>query len=457
MQVLLDIQDIFDTSVGNAYKDLRAHLQYASKILTNDLDFQSPFPRTGNQQSQVDRAKMILKDIDNWTNSDVFRTLLRQQHAMGTHPNLSKAVNQEHYLLRNHPLRCGMLKYDTYMQLHATGLGVESHTKGISDLAHLYAACRISYPDDPAWPDMEYLLERQDKNRLFIGALPQSFKEAQRKFALAIGASVTNFSRGKRSNKIKVDVYSAKYVDDRSILGKLYQARMYKEPTTQEATELTRKLIETIKSASERKSTLSKTRASKPVGGHHVWNSLDILEELKECLTEDAHDLYFDIFTMDRVCGEMWSRVKEHFNSVPEGMVHAGGSALGMTADILAAGANWEAILDESKDFREYVRSKDSSVSPEIAAVRQIIQQVVRTTTTSANRPNGWMGDRCIRRMLLANPKSICLLANNGPTQADKLYLGWERETAQEVTSENFSLSSWLLLRSPRRKKSSIE
>lgn len=31
---------------------------------------------------------------------------------------------------------------------------------------------------------------------------------------------------------------------------------------------------------------------------HRVWTSLDVLQELKDYLTEEAHDLYYDIFTM---------------------------------------------------------------------------------------------------------------------------------------------------------------
>lgn len=201
MQTLLDIQDVCGTSVRNAYKDLHAHLEYAVKGLNNELGFRCPFPPKGEQLWYIKRAGVILDDILDWTNTDMFRALLHKTPTIGTHPNLSTAVNQEHYLLRNHPLRCGMLKYNVYLQLHATGLGVERHARSISYLAHLYAACRFSYPDEPTWPDMEFLLERQDKSRLFLGALPQFFKEAHKKFGLAVGASVTNFARGKRYEK----------------------------------------------------------------------------------------------------------------------------------------------------------------------------------------------------------------------------------------------------------------
>jgi hypothetical protein len=58
MQTLLDIQDVFDTSIDQAYTDLRARVQYASKMLAKDLDFRRPFrhwamrKRTQTEQRQ---------------------------------------------------------------------------------------------------------------------------------------------------------------------------------------------------------------------------------------------------------------------------------------------------------------------------------------------------------------------------------------------------------------------
>jgi hypothetical protein len=51
-------------------------------------------------------------------------------------------------------------------------------------LAHLYAAGKFFNLRDPVWPDMEMVLERQGKTRLFVGDLPASFEDARKKLRL---------------------------------------------------------------------------------------------------------------------------------------------------------------------------------------------------------------------------------------------------------------------------------
>ena len=126
VQVLLDIQDVFTTSIEKPLKDLQAHVQYASKMLAKDLDFDRPFEAKGYERAHVDRATSILRDIRNWTLTDMVGAMLRQEHSMDEHPVLGPVLDQDNYVLRNHPLRCGMLKYYLYLQVHSTGAGVES-------------------------------------------------------------------------------------------------------------------------------------------------------------------------------------------------------------------------------------------------------------------------------------------------------------------------------------------
>jgi hypothetical protein len=281
------------------------------------------------------------------------------------------------YLMNHHPLRSGMLKYDTYLKLHCAGTGVESQTSMACLLAHLYAACKLLYPEDPAWPDMEVLLERQDKNRLFFGGLPKTFKEASRKMVLASGGSATNFARGNRNKDPIMNLDNAQLFQDRSVLGKLYQERMYKEPSTSEATELTRKLIQPMKSsprAAARAPGAAKTNVSTSSVRHRDWRPLGILEELQEWLLEDAMDLYWDWFCMNQICGEIWTKIKAVFSQNPESSAHG-------------------------------EREENPNRCPELTVVRNIIQDTIQTRATPPNRPVGWIGDRCIRRLLHVSPE----------------------------------------------------
>jgi hypothetical protein len=267
--------------------------------------FPSSVPSLGHEKAHTDRATTILKDIRDWTIDDMYGAMLKQQPGLHAHPVLGGIAKQPHYLLRHHPMRCGMLKYDVYLQLYATGTGVENQVLMMSMLAHLYAACRSSYREDPVWPDMEFMMERQDKSRLFLGGQPKTFKEASRKLVLAGGASVSNFARRRRDDKVIIDPDNTQYLQDRSVLGTLYQERMYREPSTSEATDLTRKLIQTIKSssrASKRVSRVGNLISTQSSNLNRDWRPLEVMEELRKWLVEDAIDLYWDWHCMNQSC-----------------------------------------------------------------------------------------------------------------------------------------------------------
>jgi hypothetical protein len=112
MQTLLDIQDMFTTSIEKPFHELQAHLQYASKTLAKDLDFCWPFEATGYEYARTERAYTILQDIYDWTRNDNFASMLRQEPSVVSHPVLGSVSNQHNFMMKNHPLRCGMLNYD---------------------------------------------------------------------------------------------------------------------------------------------------------------------------------------------------------------------------------------------------------------------------------------------------------------------------------------------------------
>lgn len=132
MQLLLDIQDIFGASIQKPFQEVQAHVKYASNMLVKNLDFRRPFPVKGNEQAHLGRATTILREIRDWAFNDMFAKMLRQQPGMTSHSVVGPIANQQNYLLEHHPLRCGMLKYDLYLQLHTTGTGVEGQAMTIS-------------------------------------------------------------------------------------------------------------------------------------------------------------------------------------------------------------------------------------------------------------------------------------------------------------------------------------
>lgn len=118
----------------------------------------------------------------------------------------------------------------------------------MTPLAHLYSACKFAFPNDPTRPDMEFIMKRQGKSRMYLGSVPQSIKEARKKLLLASGESTINVARGRRVEKWVFNKDKRQWYGDQNILGKLYMKRMCSEPSTQEAKEMSREMIHTMKS-----------------------------------------------------------------------------------------------------------------------------------------------------------------------------------------------------------------
>jgi hypothetical protein len=274
-------------------------------------------------------------------------------------------------------------------------------------LAHLYAAGKFFNLRDPVWPDMEMMLERQGKTRLFVGDLPASFEDAQKKLLLASGASASNFVRSRRNNNMSVNRYNAQHFENRSMIAGIYQERMYKEPDTKEATELTRKLIQTIKSSRKSLKTPTRVKSTRFPTQARDWKPLEILEELRDWLVEDAVDLYFDWYGMDKICADIWTNIKTVFSQKPNNRVNIHANVLSVAGDILSAAAEKEIFMRERKAFREYIQEQQIGIAPELTVVWKIIQDTIRTPTSLPGRPSGWMGDRCIRRLLYVNPEAV--------------------------------------------------
>ncbi|KUI69777.1 hypothetical protein VM1G_05463 [Cytospora mali] len=104
------------------------------------------------------------------------------------------------------PARCGMLKLDLYFQLHRRAFLEESCWFGMTEMVHVYLACRQIPPDDPVRPDMEHALGFLDLDHIFFERVPKSMDEAERKHYLALGVVPSSMARGTRLKEAKFDL-----------------------------------------------------------------------------------------------------------------------------------------------------------------------------------------------------------------------------------------------------------
>jgi hypothetical protein len=162
LQVFLDIEDVMGKDINEPFRDLQSSVRLRLEEHRDNTNYKNPFSSQENQLGACKDIRVILDQIREVSLDDLFNKQLSQLGAtLDYHPILKPVMEEGNFILKRHPLRCGTLKYDLYYQLQQSGVVFEEVTWHITTLAYVYAACRIIYPDEPVWPDMEMMLWRQ--------------------------------------------------------------------------------------------------------------------------------------------------------------------------------------------------------------------------------------------------------------------------------------------------------
>ncbi|KAF2829510.1 hypothetical protein CC86DRAFT_437299 [Ophiobolus disseminans] len=80
-------------------------------------------------------------------------------------------------IMKEKPIRCGLLRYDAYLQIRDSMLYLEQRTGQICMMAHLYMATKLLHPESP------------DSDRIFFGGSPKTLDKCHRKAHLMVGKS----------------------------------------------------------------------------------------------------------------------------------------------------------------------------------------------------------------------------------------------------------------------------
>ena len=107
----------------------------------------------------------------------------------------SKDLN---FLLKTNPIYCGVVSFSMLTDFEAAGISLCNWHKSIWPTAHLYNALQQTSSTSKTWPEMEELTDLH-MDALFAGQLPLSAYEFYVRFALALGLSMSNFSRNLRN------------------------------------------------------------------------------------------------------------------------------------------------------------------------------------------------------------------------------------------------------------------
>lgn len=135
--------------------------------------------------SQYDEElKSALDDQRSWLFDDYLGIVKKEDiHFKGS----SRQHSEPDTLLKAHLLRCGMLKYDTYLQLHKKSIDMVNESGHVLMMCHMYVAARLATVDLPQCPDLELVIAKRNPERLFMGGLPTEYVQYFKKLSLACG------------------------------------------------------------------------------------------------------------------------------------------------------------------------------------------------------------------------------------------------------------------------------
>ncbi|KAF2108575.1 hypothetical protein BDV96DRAFT_262247 [Lophiotrema nucula] len=453
MQVFFDIQDTLGHKLETPFIELQHHVRQVVEDFEK-YDFDTPFPLDDSGQATRDMMKVIVNRARKHALEDEFDRISRlpdgptdeyeYKFTGPWHPIMGEIFKEKDYILKRHPLRCGLMKYDTFMWAQYTGvkLAGDSHTLDrVWLLAHLYVAGQLLHPDSPAWPDMEYVLWRQDPVYLFFGQRPQSLGESHRKYNLGLGHSATSYAKNRRKTQVRD-------LDPRR-LGRFFRCPGLLTDTLREdehghhatpgsSNVLIVRLMQKLCSPKGRETLAQQEgldhRTDVPTAREkrfNQWQPLDLLHEHEKFLVADAVDLYFDWYRLCEVCSEIWGKMMARLNEIYEETPNTRRHPVYITQQILEYAA-----ADE--DEMGGLKKATAETAPELRKVWQMMQDTIQTVKQT--RPSGykiWKADTAVNRLLDLHPEVARVFF---PASYKRLYRNWDsKELEKSETHLHFS------------------
>lgn len=369
IQALLDIQDELADEPRKAVEELQQHTREAvgefRAVRTEDFQFLY-------DRKPIEYLKGVLGTLEDIALKDKYGRNLK---VISQRDPTQYTGSEPDAFLRQNPLRCGMLKYDLYLQLHKHALEHEGKSRWLTNMMHVYVACRSVYPDDPVWPDMEWVLRRQDKNHLFSGGVPQSMAEALEKFLLGLGVEASSFMSNENNppEYLEFDPRQTRRVSNRSVLAGCFEEWMDGSGSTSDDAGVTdvegwvANLTMRIHDPAALTSTaqlfgMSESRISalRTQWGQSRRSIPEICNTLAYWFQNESVDLFTNWLSMFSTCEDLWRQIAVFAAAAMEG----GGSAArfeipeDLVPGILAQAREVEAraVETEQEDRNTFVR-----------------------------------------------------------------------------------------------------
>lgn len=193
-RLFCDIHHILGPNIEKPFETVQrigrdAKVTIANCIAMRDRQGVSCWPKEYDTKINVS----LIKRIDVWLFQDEIK-----DEIMHNARNVKGYRKADHHLLRHHPLLCGLFEFNIRAQLQELGLLSLTHRMKGAMVAHLYNAVQQERFCQSEWPDMNFFIELQSEERLFVGGKPKTPDEYLKRMMLYHGVSLETFAGGRR-------------------------------------------------------------------------------------------------------------------------------------------------------------------------------------------------------------------------------------------------------------------
>lgn len=210
-----------------------------------------------------------------------------------------------HYLFATNPIYCGVVSFSLLTDFEAAGISLCNWHKSIWPTAHLYNALQQTSNTSKLWPEMEELIDLH-MGTLFAGQIPLSAYEFFVRFALALGLSISNFSRDAR-NRTSNDRVRLRQGANGIKLKVTEMSRVFRQHFEKRSSleVCLLKLDNLLRNPGPRASRKEQEAAKRPL------TNLQFLAMLEANLPQVTQRLKFDYITLTKQCAKLLKDIRQ--------------------------------------------------------------------------------------------------------------------------------------------------
>ncbi|KAF4626860.1 hypothetical protein G7Y89_g11295 [Cudoniella acicularis] len=296
-KIFLDIHHLLRQNVDRAFTELQYVGKHAVHTLTRYFEFSQGLTRPSTWPESNDKIgsslnegfkKFILKDA-------MFPLKVDHNQTLRQPP---PAESERFYLLKRHPIFCGILAFRTILEVNYFGNSVANACGSIIYPAHLYNALRQKDNPIKPWPLMDQAIAIHTEERVFVGSAPKSLADCSKQVSLMLGYSVEQFARNRRQNGPIISKKGPRGLKKTSVLGEFYREGL----ATNGGMAITIHNVEELLNEQAMDSELASKPNSK--SARRAWAAtrrltpLQLLEALRDYLPIELGKLKFDYFRL---------------------------------------------------------------------------------------------------------------------------------------------------------------